>query len=97
MQVVDYEGCFVVDGRETEVCQLRVILSTGGAGVTSGSGAIVLPPALVGTRPGTALAFRTRDGDEIALELREIDPAEGVGYFLTAGPLAQQPRRKRRA
>ena len=97
MQVVDFEGCFVIEGRETEVCQLRVILSTGGDGVTSGSGTMALPLALVGTAPGTALTFRTSAGDEIALDLREVDAAEGVGYFLTTGAVPAQQRAERTA
>lgn len=97
MQVIDLEGRFVVDGRETEVCQLRVILSTGGDGVTSGSGTMALPLALVGLAPGTRLGFRTLAGDEIGLDLREVDETEGVGYFLTTGAVPTTQRSERTA
>ena len=97
MQVLDFDGCFVFDGRETEVCQLRVILSTGGDGVTSGSGTMALPLALVGVAPGTALTFRTTEGDEIGLDLREVDATEGVGYFLTTGAVPADQRAERTA
>lgn len=97
MQVVDFEGCFVIEGRETEVCQLRVILSTGGDGVTSGSGTMALPLPLVGVAPGTALTFRTVAGDEIGLDLREVDTTEGVGYFLTTTAVPLRERTERTA
>lgn len=97
MEVRDFKGCFVIDGRETETCNLRVILSTGGNGVTSGSGAVALPLALVGVEPGTRLTFRTDGGDEIGLEMREVDAVDGWGYFLTVGELPRLAQEARRA
>jgi len=97
MQVIDLEGYFVIDGREVGAGSLRVIVSTGGDGVRHGSGTFALPLALVGAAAGTAFGFRSAAGEEIALTLREIDPVEGVGYFLTEGPIPGQSTAARRA
>ena len=97
MEVRDFKGVFVIDGREAEAGPLRVIVSNGGGGVTSGSGTFALPLALVGARPGTRFGFRTEAGEDIALVLREVDAVEGVGYFLTEGPLPVAAPAARRA
>lgn len=85
MQVLDFTGCFVLDGRALEEMDLRVILSTGGGGVTSGSGSFALPMALVGRAEQAPLSFRLTTGETLTLIVREIDLAEGVAYFLTEG------------
>jgi len=97
MELRDFKGCFVVDGREVETGSLRVIVSTGGDGLRLGSGTFALPLALVGAAPGTPFGFRSEAGEEIALILREIDPVEGVGYFLTEGPISERATAARRA
>lgn len=85
MQVLDFKGCFVIDGRELEEMDLRVILSTGGGGVTSGSGSFALPMALVGRADQAPLTFRLTTGEALTLVVREIDRADGLAYFLTEG------------
>jgi hypothetical protein len=97
MEILDLQGYFVIDGREVEAGSLRVIVSTGGDGLRLGSGTFALPLALVGAAPGTAFGFRSEAGEEIALTLREIDPAEGVGYFLTEDPIPERAAAARRA
>ncbi len=97
MEILDLQGYFVIDGREVEAGSLRVIVSTGGDGLRLGSGAFALPLALVGARPGTSFGFRSETGERFALILREIDPVEGVGYFLTEGPIPERAEAARRA
>lgn len=91
MEVRHYDGCLVVGGQETEAFTLKVILSTGG-----GSGSFLVPLALVGAAEDGIVTFRTVEGDEIALRIREIDPAEGYAYFLTEGAVPERPAVARR-
>mgnify|MGYP001544355912 CR=1 FL=1 len=81
-----FDGHLVVDGQETEPFQLKVLLSTD-KGIVTGTGCFEMPLALVGTREGTSVGYRTIDGETITLLLSEIDPAEGMAYFLTLGAL----------
>lgn len=99
MQILDFKGCFVLDGRETEEIALRVIVSTGGGGLTSGSGSFALPLALVGRAEEGPLGFRLSSGEALTILVREIDPIEGVAWFLTEGamPEAGAPDEARRA
>ena len=83
MEVREYKGVFIASGVTTEACTLRVILSTA-AGETSGSGSFELPAAIVGLTD-RGLVFRTEEGDELALVLRDIDHGQGVAWFLTEG------------
>jgi hypothetical protein len=85
MEVRDFTGCFILDGRETEVMDLRVILSTGGGGVTSGSGSFAVPAALAGLVVEGGLTFRTTEGDQLSIQVREVELTEGRAYFLTSG------------
>lgn len=89
MEVRDFTGCFVLDGRELEEMDLRVILSVGGGGLRAGSGSFALPMALVGRAEQAVLTFRTSGGDEISLRVREVDLVDGVAYFLTEGDVPQ--------
>ncbi|MEJ2034940.1 MAG: hypothetical protein P8X69_02105 [Maritimibacter sp.] len=82
MELRHYSGCFIIDGRESEEVDLRVILSTGG-GVTTGSGSFQVPASLVGLIESGTLRYRTLAGEEFNLTLREIDMGEA--YFLTGG------------
>lgn len=88
MDVRDFTGCFILDGRETDEMALRVIVSVGGGGVTSGSGSFALPMALVG-RADEVLTFRLRSGEDLRIVVREIDLGEGVAYFLTEGAVPE--------
>ncbi|OIP85385.1 MAG: hypothetical protein AUK37_04265 [Rhodobacterales bacterium CG2_30_65_12] len=99
MQILDFTGCFVLDGRETEEIALRVIVSAGGGGITSGSGSFALPLALVGWSGEGPLSFRLISGEVLTIVVREIDPVEGVAWFLTEGamPVAGAPDEARRA
>lgn len=85
MEVRDFTGCFVLDGRELEVMDLRVIVSTGGGGITSGSGSFALPMALVGRAEQAPLSFRLTSGEALTIVVREVDLVDGVAYFLTEG------------
>lgn len=85
MEVRDFTGCFVLDGRELEVMDLRVIVSTGGGGITSGSGSFALPMALVGRAEQAPLSFRLTTGEALTIVVREVDLVDGVAYFLTEG------------
>ena len=93
MEVREYHGVFVTGGVETEEMALRVILSTS-AGVVSGSGSFALPAALVGMTD-ERLSFRTREGAELTLVVREVDRFEGAAYFLTEGRLPELRRAQR--
>lgn len=84
MEVRDFTGCFVLDGREAEEMDLRVIVSTGG-GVTSGSGSFAVPAAMVGRDMDAPLTFRIRAGGELSVLVREFDLTEGRAYFLVSG------------
>ncbi|GKY88960.1 hypothetical protein [Sinisalibacter aestuarii] len=88
MEVRDFTGSFLIDGRETEEMDLRVILSTGG-GVTSGSGSFPVPAALAGRVMEGPLTFRTSAGDEITVLVRDFILTEGRAYFLTSGRVPQ--------
>lgn len=87
MDVRDFTGAFLVDGRETEAMDLRIIVSTGGDGRRIGSGSFAVPPALAGRVDGGTLIFRTDADDEILLEVREFILTEGRVYFLTSPDL----------
>lgn len=89
MQIRDFTGCFVLDGRETEEITLRVIFSTGGGGITSGSGSFALPLALVGRAEEGPLSFRLAGGEALTILVREIDLVEGVAWFLTEGEVPE--------
>ena len=84
METREFDGFLVVDGQETEPFRLKVLLSTD-KGITSGTGSFPLPASLVGVREGTSVSYRTEDGAGLTLLLSEIDPAEGLAYFLTLG------------
>jgi hypothetical protein len=86
MELRAYKGCFVIGDRESEEVDLRVILSTGG-GVTEGSGSFSVPASLVGQIAPGLDRFRTRSGDDITLNVCEIDPTQGEAYFLTGAGL----------
>ncbi len=94
METRVFDGHLVVDGQETGPLRLKVLLSTDNR-VTTGTGSIPVPLALVGVREGTSVTFRTDLGETIALLLSEIDPAEGKAYFLTLGALPAAPRARR--
>jgi len=93
METREFDGFLVVDGQETEPFRLKVHLSID-KGFTSGTGAFAIPPMLVGVREGTSVTFRTDAGEALTLLLSEIDPAEGLAYFLTLGavPKLARPR-----
>lgn len=99
MEIRDFKGCFVLDGRETDEIALRVILSNGGGGVTSGSGSFALPLALAGRAERAPLTFRLTTGEALTILVREIDLVDGVAYFLTEGvvPVARGESTARRA
>jgi hypothetical protein len=97
MEVRDFKGCFVLDGRDGEEMDLRVILSTGGGGVTSGSGSFALPMALVGRAGEVPLTFRLTSGETLRILVREIDLADGLAYFLTEGAVPEGASVARRA
>jgi len=92
METREFDGFLVVDGQETEPFRLKVLLSTD-KGFTSGTGSFAIPPALVGVREGTSVNYHQTDqGEALTLLLSEIDPAEGVVYFLTLGKVPAVPR-----
>lgn len=84
MEVREFSGCFLVDGRETDVMALRVVLSTGG-GRRFGSGDFPVPAALAGLVGEEPLTFRLDSGEELVLVVREFDLLDGRAYFLTEG------------
>lgn len=96
MELREYDGCLVIDGREGETMRLRVALSSAG-GVTTGAGSFPVPFALVGASDDTRVTFRTDAGARLTLLIREIDPAEGYAYFLTEGVVPEVEVRQKSA
>ena len=86
METRVYDGHLVVDGQESELLRLKVLLSIDN-GIASGTGSFEVPWALVGVDEGASIRYRTDRGETITLLLSEIDPAEGRAYFLTLGAL----------
>ncbi|WP_298499390.1 hypothetical protein [uncultured Maritimibacter sp.] len=96
MELRDFSGAFLIDGRETEVMDLRVLMTVGG-GEMHGSGAFRVPAAMIGLEAAGPLTFRTAAGEEIRLIVREFDLVNGVAYFLTEGAVPEIPGAKRAA
>lgn len=94
MEIRDFTGCFIVDGRETDRTELRVLVTRGG-GETHGSGSFRVPPAMIGIEAAGPLTFRCVDGEEITLAVREFDMTNGLAYFLTEGAVPEARERKR--
>ena len=88
MELRDFSGAFLIDGRETEVMDLRVLMTVGGGEVHS-SGAFRVPAAMIGMEAAGPLTFRTDAGDDIRLIVREFDLVNGVAYFLTEGAVPE--------
>ncbi|MBV7409918.1 hypothetical protein [Maritimibacter sp. DP1N21-5] len=96
MELRDFSGCFIVEGRETETMDLRVLLTVGG-GETHGSGAFRVPAAMIGMEAAGPLTFRTSEGEEMTLIVREFDLVNGVAYFLTDGAVPDTDAGSQRA
>ena len=94
METREFDGFLVVDGQETEPFRLKVLLSTDN-GFTSGTGSFPIPPALAGAREGSSVSYRIEAGETLTLLLSEIDPAEGLVYFLTLGAVPAVARGRR--
>lgn len=92
MEIRDFTGAFVVDGRETDRMDLRVLITSGG-GETFGSGSFRVPAAMIGLETSGPVTFRCADGQEIDMQVREFDMTHGVAYFLTLGSVPEVRKR----
>lgn len=92
MEIRDFTGSFVIDGRETDRLDLRILITHGG-GVQHGSGSFLVPPAMIGFEAQGPVTFRCIDGAEITLLVREFDMTNGLAYFLTEGAVPALRRR----
>lgn len=94
MEIRDFTGSFLVDGQETDLMELRVLITQGG-GETFGSGSFRVPTAMIGLESSGPVTFRCTGGEEITMTVREFDMTRGLAYFLTMGEVPDVRESKR--
>lgn len=92
MELRDFPGFFLIDGRRTDGMDLRILITRGG-GEVHGSGAFRVPAAMIGLETRGPLTFVTETDEEITLVVREFDLTQGVAYFVTEGVVPELRKR----